>query len=920
MANIERQQGLQRFIYKIHSTRLVKSRWDLKLSIPEAMKNNEIVPMADSSMLRYMDKLNQLINSEDKVRELKNRIKVLQSADIANKKQDLRKLYAQLHTLQFNLDYVCLIMDKNSDYDRAFEKGFKINGIPYSRLLATNGGVKRQTIVFTSERLKPALRMRIECGRKMDIPLVPAKYGAYESLDCSSTIAVSDPKVIVVKDCETSFYEDVIKLDDSDSEEPILSFEKNYNIHKNASDGYGLMLPNRAKLWAKELDLDYIPAGLGTRPWHWSKGMLVTFDFHDFADKVSHSHIITDVWGIKRDIREADVILTASMVKLWNCYGSWEDFYGNCKKYNFTFDITKISPKELEHERNLNYQFIQSYHLTDEEIDKLIEPTVTEIKEVLGEDPMKSILFLRGMGITDENAFDAPLDYIKALQIEPQMAKDPYVRACIHRMIQHRIDGAKTGAIKVKGNYQIACGDPYALCQSIFSLKITGLLDKGEFYSHYWTRRDVHHVIAFRAPMICHNNIRKLKLFHTKEQAYWYRFINTMVIFNSWDTAAEAMCGEDFDADMNLLVDDSILLEKHRELPTILCIQRKAEKKDITEKQLVQSNKESFGDDIGVTTNGITAQFHVQSHFPVDSMEYKEMNYRIMCGQLYQQNCIDKAKGILAKPRPKSWFEYRPSIIKDSDTKEERAVKDYNRRLIADKKPYFMIYIYPTLQSLYKKYRRDADKKCQIEFQINLEELMDRTEKKPAEEKFLMYYYKKLPVGNYGSVMNRICWKFEKIFDPYLKDFRKETQFDYSILKSSLVDETSKKYKTTKTEVSKIYKQYCDRVTNFMQQARTENLKTEEMAEQRGILVEIFKQECTLACPNNTMLCNIVLSICYNTTASKQFAWDISGAVFVKNLLIKNNYYIKYPTLCPEGEIVYRGHRFTGRGKQLPLY
>lgn len=55
-----------------------------------------------------------------------------------------------------------------------------------------------------------------------------------------------------------------------------------------------------------------------------------------------------------------------------------------------------MCPEKLENERNMNYQFLQSYELTDGEIQELIAPTVNEIKDVIHGDIDKTILFLNG--------------------------------------------------------------------------------------------------------------------------------------------------------------------------------------------------------------------------------------------------------------------------------------------------------------------------------------------------------------------------------------------------------------------------------------------------------------------------------------------------------------------------------------------
>jgi hypothetical protein len=111
-------------------------------------------------------------------------------------------------------------------------------------------------------------------------------------------------------------------------------------------------------------------------------------------------------------------------------------------------------------------------------------------------------------------------------------------------------------------------------------------------------------------------------------------------IFNSWDTAAIALNGMDFDGDLVMLTDNKILVEKLRPYPALMCVQRKAGKKIPTEDDFIRANIESFGNDIGRTTNWITSMFEVRSKFKKGSREYETLSYRIQCGQLYQQNAI----------------------------------------------------------------------------------------------------------------------------------------------------------------------------------------------------------------------------------------------------------------------------------------
>ena len=105
-------------------------------------------------------------------------------------------------------------------------------------------------------------------------------------------------------------------------------------------------------------------------------------DFQKFASDNGFEKI-TDVWDNTYNINEVELILTESMLKLWDSYSSIEEYFRNCEENKYTFAITKSSEEELENVRTMNYQFLQSYDFTDEQIDELIAPTVNEIKDIL---------------------------------------------------------------------------------------------------------------------------------------------------------------------------------------------------------------------------------------------------------------------------------------------------------------------------------------------------------------------------------------------------------------------------------------------------------------------------------------------------------------------------------------------------------
>lgn len=549
-----KQKAAQKLIYKIHTKQLKRANWDLNLPLETAMRDfpDLIVALNDSQMLRWIDELNGVEDYDAKVNQIKRSIKnEKKRPKSAETKVQIRSLYNALYRLQFQPDYVCVVMDSKSDYHRA-NKGFKINGTKYRkyrRLLGTNGGIKNSTVVYVNADMYPELKKRLDNGRNMEKELVPAKLEAYYALTCSGSTPVPQPNgVIVVHDCITHFKEDVILINDEAPGEPVLTYEDDYEIEHNDSDGNGLMSPAYSRRLNGFLngDPEKTISGVNTR-WSFTKGMLYTFDFVEFAEKVAGTYEIVDVWGDRRDVRNADIILTESMLKLWDSYDSWEDYYRNCLENHYEFSITKDTPEVLENVRDTNYEFLQDYEFSDEDLIELCQPTIDELKDVLGCDYRKSLVFLSGFGLDTQTAKHLDNDYVKALMIDPSMIDDPYVRRNIRSMLKKRIDDAKSGKIHVKANYAMIGGDPYALCQSMFGLPITGLLKAGEVYHKYWIDSGADEIMCFRAPMTVKNNRVKMRLCKSDEAKHWYQYIETASLLNAFDTACDAMNGADKD-------------------------------------------------------------------------------------------------------------------------------------------------------------------------------------------------------------------------------------------------------------------------------------------------------------------------------------------------------------------------------------
>ncbi len=905
-----RHKSCQRLIYKLPSSRFRQAGWNLTLPFPSAVKNQEIAALNDSQLLRWIRELNGEENSDQQIHDLQEQIKAIKKLPRSKANSlKIKKLYENLYSLQFQSDYFCMVMNTDQDYDRA-NQGFSINGRQYRRLLGTNGGIKKSTITYISDRIFDTITARMNNGRDLSKPLIPAKLEAYQALICSSTIPVSMPRIAVVKDCHVTFLEDVIRISDEQDGEPTLTYEKDYEVHYCDSDGYGLMSPDFSRkvnqdLYDREWNGETI-SGINIR-YAWTKGMLFTFDFVEFARRINNNgYQFTDAWGTQRDIRDYDVILTTSMVKLWDSYSSLEHFLNCCKENHYQFSVTKHTPQQLEHTRNFNYQFLQTYELSDHELYELCRPTIEEIKDVLGNDWRKTIVFAKGIHLTDHSVEFLRNDFVKALMIEPRLSKDPYIINKLQTMIKKRIEMAAKGSIQLNGNFAICSGDPYSLAQSIFDLPVTGLLKAGEIYQKYWIDKGVQEVALFRAPMTCHNNIRKRIVQHNPEMDDWYQYNQTGIILNSWDTTCDAANGSDKDGDMFFTTDHSVIIQHTLNSPTIECIQRKAEKIIPSQNDLVEANKLAFGNEIGTITNRITAMIEKQAGFDKDSEEYQTLDYRIKCGQHFQQCAIDKAKGILSKPMPPYWYDRFACQKLPEETEEQQHFKTLCLNIVAENKPYFMKYIYPDLKTKYQNYIKDANSKCIREFQKTLSDLIQKKDQTQAEQEFLEYYQKFMPAGTNPCTVNRTAWLFEAEFPSCKIKPPKDNGFDASILKSG-VSYKKKDYE----QIAQLKLEYDDSVKQFQQMAARQRLDKEETFVHRELMLQNFKAKCETICSNEKELCDLLIDLCYSSSKSRQFVWDMCADRIIKNLLEKNHYQIHYPVKTEsDGEFEFGGEQF----------
>ena len=109
--------------------------------------------------------------------------------------------------------------------------------------------------------------------------------------------------------------------------------------------------------------------------------------------------------------------------------------------------------------------------------------------------------------------------------------------------------------------------------------------------------------------------------------------MDQLQVINSFDTTCDALNGMDMDSDAIVTTNNPVLLNKYRFEQTIVCEQSSAPKVKITESLLRKSNKLGFGNDVGVVTNRATAMYDILAGLEKGSLEYKEVQKRILISQ-----------------------------------------------------------------------------------------------------------------------------------------------------------------------------------------------------------------------------------------------------------------------------------------------
>jgi len=835
-------------------------------------------------------------------------------------------LEQHISEMLFVKDIINIVVDgKKTDFHKFRTSGFTVNGVRYVYLCSGSGQIRRNTATFVNEAYHDTLVKILNCGLDTKTSeFVLAKYSAYFALAFSSILWVRTPRVCVIKDFFNILPKENVDFITHDETGKAYIEERQMDLELNCADGQGLIDPEFSKLWAEDMSLSYVPCSFVARSC-FVKGNLVTFDFREYAK----AHGITEIrdrWGISYPIDEIDVLLSESQFKTAKYYNSWQEYSKFAQEGNIHWGVARYTKRDDAEYTLTNYQYIQALSLSESDIQNLIAPTVSWLKDVCSGDPLASMLFLFGNKserIQYGSLYaEAQTPITKALIKNIGFLEDTYVQQKIYNNIAEAIDHAKVGKIWVHGNYQFMISDPVAQCQSALGLPVTGILKRDEVWSKFWVDRFRANpskkpiIDTCRSPMIDQHEHNPMNVAVDNEEAsIWLGHLYSGIVYNIYDTSCFRHEDSDYDGDIVLGTDNEYFIKgAHKDHNIITYEKGLAVPAKMTIPNITATVAKGFGSGVGGFSNIATILYSMAPMFdkPGREDQHAEIMLRIKLLREIVGQEIDRIKGADKPSLPKEWK--TPEKILPTDSQDEVIRKLRVNSMVIKKKPYFFRYLYPELNQRFKEFEFSYNQVSRDTFGIKFKKLLVKEDKTEEERDLIRKYQKYSPLITTPCTMNNLCRAMEDVdFD--IK-FSKDKNGNKKKPAPSLLPTFSEEYDASFSEdrlafVKDLYRQYSSRKQMTHLHALSDILYSDPSVHSDEIYDKYYKSS------HDALISSLQLKLEENEMSGKEFlfycsrlapkyksfnwgfAWNVLGDQIIK-LIPRGESYC--PIRDPEGE------------------
>lgn len=816
-------------IYKLPMEKIVDHAGSIEdYTVEEAIMNGELVPISGSQLTgKVYDYYNEHGLSGLEVKEAI--VNVVVPSASGSHVQKVGRAYSDLA-----------------------HKGFYINGRHYVRLGAGSGQLRHNTITFVWDVIHGYLTEALYCGitpEELGETFSVSKFNAYVGLSESGMrFLASPPRVCVVSDYEA--IKPHLPIDYIETKRT--GGRRNKRVDKtitqhfyddpemnlaplNSFDGQGLADPDWMSQVAEELD--YLTEDGGYTPSEyiirapWCKGLVVAFDFRAYCRENGVTKL-RDVYGKEYNVEDIDVLLSASQFKLWRIYGKhggWQYHQECMRKYNLRWGVVIANKEQDDDYRTLNYQYLQSLDLAEEDINTLCEYTEKMLTNLCSGHVETVYHTLVGFsnGNTDgqESSNDATPKasaslWQKAVSHNYGLLQDSHIQELIYREAETKFNGAKIGKLLCRGGYSFIVSDPVAQIQHVIrnhavdgnhNMDVTGLIPAGTIYSAYWNNVDPtpEKVVLMRSPLIDSSEVTVCGLVGTEEMNKWYAHIKSGLVLSIHDVNTLALQNCDFDGDRCFSSNNPVLINGAQKNPVPIMypsagVQLKGA---ITFESMIEADIRGLNSAVGSLSNQATGLYALRDNYPKGSPEYAELTRRIKIVSELVGVEIDKIKTGIPPEKPSSWnkerMPYEQKFVQTDDGQksvkvpscsldEQKRIQRHNA-LIPEEKPLFMRYVYDSMNRALIKYDRAFGDVCKFNSGIKLDELLTAEYDGLNDSCKMMVdkYRQNLPAIDSPCIMNKICKRFERLqmelkhhkgSRNMLPDFATPQEFDDNVL------------------------------------------------------------------------------------------------------------------------------------------
>lgn len=345
---------------------------------------------------------------------------------------------------------------------------------------------RNSRLSFIREDFYEPVKNRIMLGMQIGMCQLSKLY-AYNGLMLTSGFRISakyiwDDKRIVVVDNPISkvINANIVTVEDDGSDNPMRKYsrvERTTDLEITEFDGEGLISNELAEKIDTEYCGKHVHSSFQIRM-PYIKGVVHQVDFKALFDELGVPYIV-DMWGVKHQINDVNLILTKSMFKGygWTTENglSFSEYITRCNMYRHSLYISGVNQVDTEKYTELNYQFLNTVSMKADEFRPTDLPfgwqnspnqdnrhwitknTETEYYELAADDGSRKQYFLDALDKYGAGKYEILL--AKILKKNPLFINEPIYVKELKNKAQNILKKYAIGRLIISGDNRYLSGD-----------------------------------------------------------------------------------------------------------------------------------------------------------------------------------------------------------------------------------------------------------------------------------------------------------------------------------------------------------------------------------------------------------------------------------------------------------------------------